>query len=76
MIRRRLPVGIHYVNKTLLIRWLVDGGCHYFLFRLRRCGKSLPLDTSGPLFACQESLFRGGISIPTGTGSRRIRWCG
>ncbi len=70
MTRKRLPVGIqdfetirsenfYYVDKTPLIRRLVDGGRFYFLSRPRRFGKSLLLDTIGALFAGQEALFRG-----------------
>ncbi len=70
MTRRCLPIGIqdfptirnedfYYVDKTSLVRQLVDEGRHYFLSRPRRFGKSLLLDTLGSLFACQERLFRG-----------------
>ena len=70
MSRRLLPIGIqsfrtlrerdsYYVDKTPLIRELIDGGGHYFLSRPRRFGKSLLLDTMGELFAGSESLFRG-----------------
>ncbi len=70
MTRRRLPIGIqdfptirsedfYYVDKTLLVRQLVDEGRHYFLSRPRRFGKSLLLDTLGSLFAGHEPLFRG-----------------
>ncbi len=70
MTRRRLPIGIqsfrrlretdsYYVDKTALIRDLVEQSDHYFLSRPRRFGKSLLLDTLGSLFACHEPLFRG-----------------
>ena len=70
MTRSQLPIGIqdfrtirsegfHYVDKTPLIRQMVDEGRHYFLSRPRRFGKSLLLDTLGSLFACREPLFRG-----------------
>ncbi len=70
MSRRRLPIGIqdfptirsedfYYVDKTSLVRRLVDEGRHYFLSRPRRFGKSLLLDTLRSLFACDEPLFRG-----------------
>ncbi len=70
MTRRRLPIGIqnfrrlretgsYYVDKTALVRDLIEQGDHYFLSRPRRFGKSLLLDTLGSLFACQERLFRG-----------------
>ncbi|MDE0004814.1 MAG: AAA family ATPase, partial [Rhodospirillaceae bacterium] len=68
--RRLLPIGIqdfrtvreqdcHYVDKTPLIRQLVDEGRFYFLSRPRRFGKSLLLDTLKSLFECREELFRG-----------------
>ncbi len=70
MTRQRLPIGIQdfrtirsegfcYVDKTPLIRRLVDEGRHYFLSRPRRFGKSLLLDTLRSLFACHKSLFEG-----------------
>ena len=49
----------YYVDKTALIRRLVDGGQHYFLSRPRRFGKSLLLDTIKELFEGSEALFRG-----------------
>ena len=68
--RLRLPVGIQsfrrireggfcYVDKTPLIRELVEGGDHYFLSRPRRFGKSLLIDTLQELFEGNESLFQG-----------------
>ncbi len=70
MKRRRLPIGIqsfrrlretdsYYVDKTPLIRDLVERGDYYFLSRPRRFGKSLLLDTLHELFAGNEPLFRG-----------------
>ncbi len=70
MNRKRLPIGIqdfrtmrtegfHYVDKTPLIRQLVDEGRHYFLSRPRRFGKSLLIDTIRELFAGNEALFEG-----------------
>ncbi len=70
MTRRKLPVGIqdfrairergyYYVDKTLLIRNLVEGGEHYFLSRPRRFGKSLLVSTLKALFEGQEELFEG-----------------
>ncbi|MYD93937.1 MAG: AAA family ATPase, partial [Chloroflexi bacterium] len=70
MNRRRLPIGTqsfrrlretgsYYVDKTPLIRALIDQGDHYFLSRPRRFGKSLLLDTLRSLFECREELFRG-----------------
>ena len=68
--RNRLPIGIqsfrrlretdsYYVDKTPLIRELVDQSDYYFLSRPRRFGKSLLLDTLGMLFEGHEALFRG-----------------
>ena len=68
--RSRLPIGIqsfrrlretdsYYVDKTPLIRELVDQSDYYFLSRPRRFGKSLLLDTLGMLFEGHEKLFRG-----------------
>jgi len=70
MTRQRLPIGIqdfarlretdsYYVDKTPLIRDLIEHGDHYFLSRPRRFGKSLLLDTIKSLFTGQEALFRG-----------------
>ena len=67
---KRLPVGnqdferlrttnSYYVDKTLLVRELIDGGDHYFLSRPRRFGKSLLVSTLKALFEGQEDLFRG-----------------
>ncbi len=70
MTRRRLPIGIqdfrrlretdcYYVDKTPLVRDLVERSDHCFLSRPRRFGKSLLLDTLRSLFGCREGLFRG-----------------
>jgi len=70
MTRQRLPIGIqsfsrlretdsYYVDKTPLIRDLIERGDHWFLSRPRRFGKSLLLDTIKALFEGQEALFRG-----------------
>ncbi len=70
MTRQRLPIGIqdfarlrqtdsYYVDKTPLIRDLIERGDHWFLSRPRRFGKSLLVDTLKALFAGQEDLFRG-----------------
>ncbi len=70
MTRKSLPIGIqdfptirredfYYVDKTPLIRQLVEEGRHYFLARPRRFGKSLLVDTIKALFEGQEALFRG-----------------
>lgn len=49
----------YYVDKTSLILNLLKGGCHYFLSRPRRFGKSLLLDTIRCVFQGEEELFRG-----------------
>ena len=70
MNRRGLPIGIqdfrsvreqdfYYVDKTHLVRRLVDEGRFYFLSRPRRFGKSLLVDTLRSLFEGQETLFHG-----------------
>ena len=70
MTRQSLPIGIqdfetirsdnfYYIDKTPLIRRLMQDGRYYFLSRPRRFGKSLLLDTIGALFRGQETLFRG-----------------
>ena len=70
MKRNQLPIGIqhfptiregdfYYVDKTPLIRNLVDQGRYYFLSRPRRFGKSLLVDTLGELFKGNEPLFQG-----------------
>jgi hypothetical protein len=67
---QKLPIGIqtfrkiredgcYYVDKTPLIRQLVEEGKYYFLSRPRRFGKSLLIDTIAELFAGSEALFRG-----------------
>jgi len=66
MTRKRLPIGIqdfetirsgdfHYVDRTPLVRRLVDEGRHYFLSRPRRFGKSLLVDTIRALFQGRET---------------------
>ena len=70
MDRLVLPIGIqdfptirsgshYYVDKTPLIRRLVDEGRFYFLSRPRRFGKSLLLSTLKSLFEGREEAFRG-----------------
>ena len=70
MTRRRLPIGIqtfrkmreencYYVDKTVYMKQLLDGGTHYFLSRPRRFGKSLFLDTLKEMFEGNEPLFKG-----------------
>ena len=70
MNRQRLPVGnqdfrrlrttnSYYVDKTPLVRKLIENGDYYFLSRPRRFGKSLLVSTLKALFEGQEDLFRG-----------------
>ncbi len=70
MKKRMLPIGMtslrkiqredcYYVDKTDLLRRLVEGGQHYFLSRPRRFGKTLLVDTLQELFEGSEELFRG-----------------
>ena len=70
MPKHPLPIGIqsfrnlresdcYYVDKTPLIRELIESGRHYFLSRPRGFGKSLLLDTIKELFSCSEELFQG-----------------
>ncbi len=51
--------GCYYVDKTPLIRQMIDEGRYYFLSRPRRFGKSLLVDTLQELFEGNEPLFRG-----------------
>jgi hypothetical protein len=48
-----------YVDKTPLIRQLVDEGEYYFLSRPRRFGKSLLISTLKSAFLGQKDLFKG-----------------
>ncbi len=70
MTSRRLPIGIqsfsrlretdsYYVDKTPLIRDLIEQGDHWFLSRPRRFGKSLLVDTIKALFEGRKELFEG-----------------
>ncbi len=67
---RKLPIGYqsfadlrsegcYYVDKTPLIRQMIDEGRYYFLSRPRRFGKSLLVDTLQELFEGNEPLFEG-----------------
>ncbi len=67
---KSLPIGIqdfetirsedfYYVDKTPLIRRLVEDGRHYFLSRPRRFGKSLLVSTLKALFEGRKELFEG-----------------
>ncbi|WP_186441601.1 AAA family ATPase, partial [Desulfamplus magnetovallimortis] len=67
---KKLPIGIStfqdiitenycYVDKSVHIRQLLDGGKYYFLSRPRRFGKSLFLDTLRSAFEGEKELFKG-----------------
>ena len=51
--------GYVYVDKTALIKQLIDGGSCYFLSRPRRFGKSLLLSTIAAYFSGEQELFKG-----------------
>ncbi len=51
--------GCYYVDKTPLIREMIQQGRFYFLSRPRRFGKSLLVSTLKELFEGNEPLFRG-----------------
>ncbi|MBR5950960.1 MAG: AAA family ATPase [Actinomycetaceae bacterium] len=51
--------GYVYVDKTALIKQLIDSGCYYFLIRPRRFGKSLLLSTIAAYFRGEQELFKG-----------------
>ena len=57
--RKILEGGYVYVDKTALIRRLVDNGSYYFLSRPRRFGKSLLLSTIAAYFRGEQALFKG-----------------
>ena len=70
MDKKNLPTGIasfammrkrdcYYVDKTPLIRQLVEENNYVFLSRPRRFGKSLLVSTLAALFEGQETLFEG-----------------
>ncbi len=67
---KKLPLGIQnfekirkdsfvYIDKTHLVRRLIDEGTYYFLSRPRRFGKSLFLDTLKCMFEGRKELFEG-----------------
>ncbi len=51
--------GYVYIDKTSLIKDLIDEGKYYFLSRPRRFGKSLLLSTFDSLFNGEKELFTG-----------------
>ncbi len=67
---KKLPIGIstfakirenecYYIDKTHLIKQLIDHGEYYFLSRPRRFGKSLFVDTLKEIFEGNQKLFKG-----------------
>lgn len=56
--------GYVYVDKTRFIYELADRGCHYFLGRPRRFGKSLLVSTMEAYFSGRKDLFHG-LAIET-----------
>lgn len=56
--------GYLYVDKTAIIRDLIDRGKYYFLSRPRRFGKSLLLSTIRAYFEGKRELFKG-LAIDT-----------
>lgn len=56
--------GYLYVDKTAIIRRLIDEGKYYFLSRPRRFGKSLLLSTIAAYFQGKRELFKG-LAIDT-----------
>lgn len=61
--------GYLYVDKTAIIRKLIDEGKYYFLSRPRRFGKSLLLSTIHAYFEGKRELFQG-LAIDTDD----VRW--
>ncbi|MCY4050120.1 MAG: AAA family ATPase [Gammaproteobacteria bacterium] len=79
-LRRKLPIGYqsfadlrkdgcYYVDKTPLIRQMIEEGRYYFLSRPRRFGKSLLVDPLQELFEGNEALIRGLDIHPYWNGS-------
>ena len=56
--------GYLYVDKTAIIRRLIEDGKYYFLSRPRRFGKSLLLSTIAAYFEGKRELFQG-LAIDT-----------
>ncbi len=67
---KKLPVGIQtfseiinenylYIDKTEIVRSLIERFKYVFLSRPRRFGKSLFLDTLKNIFEGKQELFRG-----------------
>jgi len=67
---KKLPIGVqsfeimrsdayYYVDKTPIIKQMVDQGRYFFLSRPRRFGKSLFLDTLNQAFTGKKEYFIG-----------------
>lgn len=56
--------GYLYVDKTSIIKRLIEGGKYYFLSRPRRFGKSLLVSTFQAFFEGKRELFKG-LAIDT-----------
>jgi hypothetical protein len=67
---KKLPIGVstfkeirqeygYYVDKTALVKQLVDHGKYFFLSRPRRFGKSLFVDTLKQAFLGEQEYFKG-----------------
>ena len=67
---KKLPTGVstltaivdencYYVDKTPLVKQLVDEGKYYFLSRPRRFGKTLLVDTLKQAFLGEVKYFKG-----------------
>ncbi len=87
MTRQRLPIGIqdfrtirsegfYYVDKTPLIRRLVDEGRHYFLSGRAASARACCSTRWGRCSPVTSPCLRDWTSARTGTGPRRTRWCG
>ena len=79
MTRQRLPIGIqdfrrlretgsYYVDKTPLIRQLVEQGDHYFLSRPRRFARACCWTRWDPCSPVTKPCSRGWTFTRTGTG--------
>lgn len=51
--------GFAYVDKTMYVHQLVNGGKYFFLSRPRRFGKSLLISTMDSYFRAERELFKG-----------------
>ena len=67
---KKLPIGVQdfvqlrqdkllYVDKTGILKELIENGRRYFLSRPRRFGKSLMLSTLDAMFSGRKEYFKG-----------------